>query len=337
MAQYCLSILSDIHYAGAAEKNRAVNGYRTVPNPMHRWIIKCWEHFVWEREPLAYNHLLDEFLEAPLPAPDLVIANGDYTSDTAGVGVSDDAACQSAVECLQKLRAKFEGRFCATIGDHELGKFSMGGHRGGLRVASYHRSLNELHLQPFWQLNLGHYVLMGVTSPLVALPVYLPETLVEERPEWEQLRAAHLADIQKAFTRLKSHQRVILFCHDPTALPFLGRDERVRSKLSQVEQTIIGHLHSEWILRPTRWLAGMPTVRFLGPTPRRVTTALGQARHWRPFRVRLCPALRGIDLMKDGGYYTVELDLEGRTPAKFHRHRLRQEGTKVRDKARKLS
>jgi hypothetical protein len=323
MPHYRLSILSDIHYAGAAEKRRAGLCLRNVPNPLHRWIIRWWEHFVWEREPLAYNHLLDQFLEASPPAPDLVIANGDYTSDTAGVGVSDDAAFQSAVECLQKLRHKFGQRFSATIGDHELGKFSMGGGQGGLRLASYHRSLNELHLQPFWQMTVGQYVLMGVASPLLALPVYWPETLEDERPEWERLRVAHLAIIQKAFSALKSHQRVLLFCHDPTALPYLWRDDRVRSKLGQLEQTIIGHLHSEWLFRPTRWLAGMPTVRFLGPTPRRVTTALGQAKYWRPFRVRLCPALRGIDLMKDGGYYTVELDLAGHAPAKFHRHRLR--------------
>ena len=81
---------------------------------------------------------------------DGVIGNGDYSCDSAFIGVSDDAACQSAEECLAKLRAKFGGTFRATIGDHELGKFSLLGARGGMRLASYHRTCNELALEPFW-------------------------------------------------------------------------------------------------------------------------------------------------------------------------------------------
>jgi hypothetical protein len=92
--------------------------------------------------------------------------------------------------------------------------------------------------------------------------------------------------------------------------------------LPQIEQTIIGHLHSNLVLWKSRWLAGMPPIRFLGHTVLRMSTALSEARLWRPFYVRLCPALAGIELLKDGGYWTVELDPEARQPARFRFHRL---------------
>jgi hypothetical protein len=114
----------------------------------------------------------------------------------------------------------------------------------------------------------------------------------------------------------------LLFCHDPTALPFLWRDETVRPKLSQVEQTIIGHLHSNLIFWKSRWLAGMPTIPFLGHTTKRLSTALREARYWRPFNVRLCPSLAGVELLKDGGFYTAELDSDARQPARFQLHRI---------------
>ena len=96
----------------------------------------------------------------------------------------------------------------------------------------------------------------------------------------------------------------------------------MREKLSQIERTIIGHLHSNLILFKSRVLCGMPVINFLGHTPRRLSSALRQARGWRPFNVLLCPALPGIQLFKDAGYYTIELDPEARAPAKFQRHRL---------------
>ena len=58
----------------------------------------------------------------------------------------------------------------------------------------------------------------------------------------------------------------------------------------------------------------MPPIRFLGHTVQRMSTALNEARYWRPFHVRLCPALAGIELLKDGGYCTLELDPEARQP-----------------------
>ena len=83
---------------------------------------------------------------------DYVIANGDYSCNTAFVGLSDDAACQSARECLGKLRQRFGARLRANYGDHELGKITLFGAHGGMRLASWRRAREELGLQPFWRL-----------------------------------------------------------------------------------------------------------------------------------------------------------------------------------------
>ena len=317
-----LTILSDIHYAAAAEQARGADyEFRGITNPFQRGLVRLHRHFVWQREPLNQNHLLDRFIHQAAPS-DYVIANGDLCCNTAFVGVSDDAACQSARECLEKLRGKFAPRFQATFGDHELGKISFVGGRGGMRLASWRRAREELGLQPFWNLELGNYRLLGLVSSLVALPVFEADTLADEREEWKRLRAEHLAEICAAFEALRPDQRVLLFCHDPSALPFLLEQEPIRAHLPQLEQTIIGHLHSPLVLWNSRRLAGMPRVTFLGHTARRMSTALRSARAWRPFKVRLCPALGGIQLLKDGGYYTASLDLSGQRPAAFQFHRL---------------
>ena len=319
-----LTILSDVHYAGAAEQARGEDfELAGVTNPLPRLFLKVHHRFFWLHRQLHQNHLLDQFLALAGPA-DHVIANGDFSCDTGFIGVSDDAARESAKISLTKLRDRFGAKFRATFGDHELGKHGFLNGRGGMRLASFHRAQNELGLEPFWQLELGRYVLLGVVSSLIALPVYKAETLPEELAGWKNLRADHLAKICAAFAALKPDQRVLLFCHDPTALPFLWREAAVRAKISQVEQTIIGHLHSDFILRLSRLLAGMPTLRFLGNSARRMSTALGEGKHWKPFNVRLCPSLSGIELFKDGGYFTAELDPDARQPVKFQRHRIRR-------------
>jgi hypothetical protein len=267
--------------------------------------------------------LLDQFLQCVGNA-DYVVANGDFSCDSGFVGVSDDAACESVKESLKKLRNRFGENFRATFGDHEIGKHSFVGGNGGMRLASFHRAQRELVLQPFWQMEIGRYVLMGVTSSLIGLPVFEPDALPEELPEWRRLREEHLAEIRAAFSTLKPEQRVILFCHDPTALPFLWREDAVRAKLSQVEQTIIGHLHSNLIFRKSRLLAGMPEIHFLGHSIRRMTKALHEAKCWKPFHVRLCPSLAGVELLKDGGFLTLELDPEAQQPPKLSTHPIRR-------------
>lgn len=317
-----LGIVSDIHYAGPAERARG-NDYeiRLVENPLLRLLLKIHRRFIWLRNPLDQNYLLDRFLDQS-SIFDHVVANGDYSCNTAFIGAADEAARESARECLGKLRAKFPGRLELNVGDHELGKKSFVGGHGGMRLESWKRLGSDLGLPGFWRIEIGSYVLMGVVSSLVALPVYQADTAPEDRSEWEKLRTAHLAEIRRAFESLNSSQRILLFCHDPTALPFLGREEAVRSRINQIEQTIIGHLHSNLILGMSRVAAGMPRLGFLGHTGRRLSSALREAQNWKPFKVRLCPSPAGIELRKDGGFLSVEIDRRANAPAKFTFHPL---------------
>jgi hypothetical protein len=316
-----LVVLSDIHYASTAEKVRAGHERSAIEQPCLRLLVRCFRHFFWLRDPHAHNHMLDQFLDRA-GEPDWVVANGDYSCDSAFVGVSDDAACLSVRECLSKLNARFGKRFIANFGDHELGKMSLFGGKGGLRLSSWHRATQELKLKPFWQETAGHYRLMGVVSSLIALPVFEPETLPEERAEWWRLRDEHLENVTRAFQSLRDHEKVILFCHDPTALPWLWRCGPVRERLGRIDQTWIGHLHSPLVLWKSRRLAGMPTISFLGTSIRRMSAALREAKHWRPFNVRLCPSLTGTQLLKDGGFYEVHLDPQAAKPPQVLWHPL---------------
>jgi len=324
-SKHTLGIVSDIHYACAAEQARGAD-YEAVGihNPFLRAFVRLYRHFFWQREPLKNGYLLDRFLENA-KGLEWVIANGDYSCDSAFVGVSDDAACESTRECLGKLRSAFGGQVRPIFGDHELGKVSFFGGRGGMRLASWRRAQEDLGLEPFWEIRIGRYVCIGITSSVIALPVFEDDTLPEERQAWERLRQEHLEEIRRAFQNLQTHERVLLFCHDPTALPFLGMEPAVQARLPQLEQTVIGHLHSNLVLWKSRWLAGMPKISFLGHTTRRLSAALGMARDWRPFKVRLCPSLAGIELLNDGGYLTVDLDPEARQPAHFRFHPLSRE------------
>jgi hypothetical protein len=311
-----ITIISDVHYAGAGERAYG-NDYelRSISNPVTRSLLHLYRHYVWLRNPLDQGYLLDKFL-SQAPETDLVVANGDYSCDCASVGLSDDVTLQSVQECLGKLRAKYSKELRLVIGDHELGKVSFIGSRGGMRIESWRR-LEKVGLQPFWRFDIGNYTLFGIASSLVALPIFEPDTLPYERIEWERLRGQHMEQIRDAFASLKAEQRVILFAHDPTALPFLYDDEVIRGKVPQIEQTLLGHLHSNLVLWKSKVLAGFPEIRFMGHTAQRFSRALRQARRWRHFNVRLCPALAGIELLKDGGYLTATIDPQGRKPTRF--------------------
>jgi len=320
--RFKIAVLSDIHYAGLT-KRAAGDDFETrvIQPPLLRFVLRLYRKHIWLRYPLRQNSQLDRFL-AEVGEVEYAIASGDYACNVAAVGLSDDAVLESAQECLGRLRGQFGGKLRANFGDHELGKLRLMGTRGGLRLASWHRGCEALGLQPFWRLDLGQYVLFNCVSTLVALPLFEADLLPAEKPAWEQLRAQHLVEIRAAFAALRPDQRVLFFCHDPTALPFLWRDEQVRGKLSAIERTIIGHLHSPLYLRLSQWLSGMPVLHCFGHSVRRMSAALNEARCWRDFRLLLCPSLAGIDLLNDGGYYTVELDAAAQIPAAFQFHAL---------------
>ncbi len=315
-----IGIISDIHYAGAAEQSRG-DDYEVacLSNPLLRLFVRSYRRYFWLKQPLRQGYLLDRFLETATDL-DYLVGNGDYSCDTACAGLSDAAARQSVSECVGKLRAAFGQHLRLTFGDHELGKLSFFGGRGGMRLASWKCARDQLGLEPLWRLDVGEYVLLGIVSSLVALPVFEPDILPEERVPWEALRQEHLGQLRAALEGLRREQRLLVFCHDPTALPFLWREEFVQARLPQLEHTVIGHLHSNLVLWKSRLLAGIPRITFLGHTVKRLSTALREARYWRPFHVRLCPALAGLELLKDGGFLTLDLDPEAKRPARFHFH-----------------
>lgn len=314
-------IVSDIHYASEAEKARGHYELQHISKAWQKQVLRFYRNYLWMRDPFAHNALLEKVLQ-PSIEPDFVVANGDYSCDSAFIGVSDPAAKDSAAECLGKLRERFAPKFQATMGDHEFGKVKLFGGKGGLRLASWEAAKMDLSLEPFWQVGLGRYALIGVTSSVIALPVYEVEALPDERAKWWGIRESHMKEIAKAFQALERDQKVILFCHDPTALPFLLEIDAVRNKLPQVERTIIGHLHTNILVWKSRILAGFPHIKRMGPAIGRMSAALNRARLWKQFNLLLCPAMAGVELIKRGGFYTARIDATGREAARFTLHPL---------------
>lgn len=318
-----LLICSDIHYASDAEKARRDYEVRSIDSAWQRFLVRRYRRHVWLRDPFAHNELLDRVLDHP-GSPDVVVANGDFSCDSAFVGVSDPAARESASLCLARLRERFGTRFSPVFGDHELGKVSLCGGRGGLRFESLRVAEESLGLQRCWTQRFGRYVLLAITSTLAAMPVYEAEALPEERKLWREQARQHVGVIASAFDSLRDSDRLLLFCHDPTALPFLWEIPGVQRRASQIERTIIGHLHSRAVLWPSRLLAGLPRIDRAGPTVRRISSALARSKTWEPFRLLLCPSLAGIELFKRGGYYTATLDPDAKSPARFQLHTIRR-------------
>jgi hypothetical protein len=302
-----LLIFSDVHYAGPSERLRKDYEIRGVKKFWPRMVLRFFRRFVWLKDPFAHNYLFDRILERR-GEPELVVGNGDFSCDSGFVGLADTAARESAAECLGKARARFGERFVAVVGDHELGKTSLAGGNGGLRLESWERT-RDLGIEPFWMRRSGQFVLIGVTSSLLALEVYGHDALPEEMPEWERVRREHLERVREAFAGVKREERIILFCHDPTGLPFLGAESFAQEKLCQIERTVIGHLHTPLVYWKSRMLAGFPAVNCLGTGIRRISRGLNRARLWKPFRILMCPSPSGSQLLKDGGYY--EADLKG--------------------------
>lgn len=316
-----VAIISDIHFAGPEERERHDYPYLGIDNPFRRFLYRQFRHWIWQRDPFEHNYLLDRFIDR-CGGADAVVANGDYSCDSAGVGLSDPASFQSAALCLDRLREAFGQRFHAVMGDHELGKLMMSSGRGGLRLESIERATAGLAIQPFWRRVIGRTVLIGVTSTLVAMPVFEIEALESERGEWWKHHRQHLDEIEAAFDELRPEQSVILFCHDPTALPFLWTRPSIRAHAAQIERTVIGHLHSKLVFDLSRLFHGMPELESFGHTPRRLSRALRNARDWAPFRPILCPSPAGSELLKDGGFLELTIDETGELASSFSLHRL---------------
>src|SRR5262245_6168102 len=138
-------VVSDIHYASPCELERRDPEGAVVERAWLRPAATAFRR-IWLGRLSRNNRLFDTFIDLA-ESPDFVMANGDFSCDSAFVGLSDDGALASAHECLRKLRRRFGCRFHATIGDHELGRQSLFGGAGGLRLASWQRAVSELKLK----------------------------------------------------------------------------------------------------------------------------------------------------------------------------------------------
>lgn len=311
-----IHVVSDIHYASPAEQKRRDFEWAGVASPVRRFFTRLYQKHIWLSDPFAHNHLIDRFCEQP-GNPDWVISNGDHGCDSAFLGASDDATLESVRLCLGKLRGRFGSQLRCTIGDHELGKVWLHARIGGMRLESWKRCTGELKMSPFWRLDLGCHTILGLTSSLLELPLLEPDTLPNEWEAWKELSTRHWNELRKVLGELPDQQKLILFIHDPSALPYLAADPVVRSVLPRVELTIIGHLHTQFVFQTAKVLAGIPPIRRFGVGARRISTALNRASTWKEFKVRLCPSLAGIELTGHGGYGVLELDPAGQAPAKW--------------------
>ena len=311
-----LLILSDIHYCGPSERHRRGHEARAIANPFLRSAASAYRRWIWLADPYAHNPLLEHVLRS-FPNPDWVLANGDFSVDSGFIGIADNASLESASLCIGHLRAKYGDRLRTTVGDHELGKASLFGKVGGPRWRSFERLEPELELLPFWTQAIGRWTWIGVTSSLLALPLFDSEILPEEREQWNAARASHIGDITQALDALPPDHQWILCCHDPSALPFLAEIPAVRAKLPRLRQTLIGHLHSQTVLKLAKHLRILPRLDFLGNTARRLSRAVRKIDTWQPFHVTLCPSLTGIEWSKDGGVLTAEWNPESDSPPKY--------------------
>lgn len=302
-----LIIASDLHYAGPIEQQRNDHELGVATNRIQRLLVRMYRKYIWLDSPQAHSYLLDTFLDTA-PQADTIILLGDLSCDTKFVGVSDPGAKQSAKLCLHKIKSHFKKEVYATPGDHDLGKMSLVGGVGGPRIESWRVWTEELGLPGLWSFDLGTFTFIGLASTIIALPVFEPEMLPQERPQWFRIREDYLAKVSSLLEDVRPKQNLVLCLHDPTALPYLYELDALQKRVDKLFVTFIGHLHSRAVYKLASKLVGMPRIQILGNTIRRMSSALKQGAVWKKFKLQLCPSLTGIQLFKDGGFLILNYD-----------------------------
>ena len=150
-------------------------------------------------------------------------------------------------------------------------------------------------------------MLVGVCSTLVGLPVFKPEILDDELHLWEKARLDHLDWLKSTFENIQPQQKIVIFCHDPSALGFMHMIPEVRAKLDQIAVTWVGHMHTSLVENAAHLFSGIPEIGFLGTSIRRYTIALQKGKVWKDFKMRLCPSPAGSEIYRDGGFYDMIL------------------------------
>ncbi len=321
-----VAVISDVHVLGPDEARRSHRIYRNIGLHHSFWRRK-WDRALmrvrrrlWNWHPenryACFVRALDEIARFE---PDWVVANGDFGGDAAGVGISADEAFESVRRVVDLLRCTFPDRCRFVYGDHEIGKHSTELRRGGIRLESVRRGQSDLNMPLFWHERAGPFDLMGMSSTLLRLDLFLPEALPAEIPAWDELRRRHIEQIHEAFAALSAETRVLLFLHDPSALSALENIPEARARLPQIERTILGHLHAPALLRLTRLFSRLPALNPRYPVARIIAHGTRGAHRWSVFRPVVCPSTFGAGHHFSGGVLFLEAWDGGRITVRHHR------------------
>ena len=198
------------------------------------------------------------------------------------------------------------------FGDHDLGKYSTERQDGGIRLESLRRGEDILGIPSFWHEVDEDVHLIGVNSSLFTLDFFLPEALEAEVTEWKRRREEHIGHVSHAFDGLPDKARVLLFCHDPSALHALSQVPIVSKRMKQIELTVIGHLHSPTLLRMAKLVPRRKDWKPKYPVARIIARGLEGVKSWKQFHPVLCPSTFGTGHHLPGGLLFIEKDARGK-------------------------
>jgi hypothetical protein len=324
-----IAVISDIHVLGPGEHelHRELEAAIGHGDGLMR---RQWQRFLHAMRRRFWNWRPDSrracFVEALLEMqayhPDWVVANGDYGGDSVGVGLSDEATYESAAGVIILMRELWPERCHFIFGDHDIGKYSTVLKQGGIRLASLDLGEQKLGIRSFWHEQVDDFHLVGVNSSLITLDYFLPEALTEEIPEWQRRRREHEQQVYNAFAAMPADARVILFCHDPSALGVLVQNPLIRQKQAQIELTVLGHLHEPRFLQLLQRLPKLPRWKPRYPVARIVSEGIRSAKQWQPFNPVVCPSPFGTGHHLSGGLLFIEQDERGQLVTRRQRIRL---------------
>lgn len=301
-------IFSDVHYAGPAETRRGLSEDKIKAPLYQKAFVSLYRNFLWLADPVFHAKRIHPLItRINKLSPDEIIYLGDLSMDTGFVGISDHASFESAEEFINLCHSELSSPIRWVMGDHELGKTSIIGKIGGPRFESMSKWTDALNMPIHWSSKWNHWKLICLCSTLAAYPVYSPEFLPSELKAWEAARQNHLSWIKDTFGNISKEERVIIFCHDPSALGYVSEIKEVREKMSQIAVTWVGHMHTSAVAQAAQILSGVPEVCSFGHSIRRFTVALNRAKIWRDFNMKLCPSPSGSELFRDGGFYEMTL------------------------------
>lgn len=310
-------IFSDVHYAGPSETRRGLAEAK-INAPIHqKAFVSFYRNFLWLADPIYHAKRFHQLIgQINHLRPNEIIYLGDLTMDTAFVGLSDPASLESAKEFIDICHSNFQSPMNWVMGDHELGKTSIIGKIGGPRIDSLSKWTDELNMPMHWISKWNRWTIISLCSTLAAFPVYAPEFLPNEQSKWEAAQKQHLDWIKSTFSKIAPDERIVLLCHDPSALGFLSEINEVQEKMNQIAVTWVGHMHTSLVAQAAQIFSGVPEINFLGTSIRRFSIALNRAKIWKDFRMKLCPSPSGSEAYRDGGFFEMILydDDEKRYP-----------------------